>query len=78
MILIKTIILVAPDLGSIFAYVFSQERLLTLVTVIIAIIIYELLKKGVKKGVSYITARKTKVGLLILIITILLAMVFLI
>ena len=65
-------------LTDILNYVFSQERLLTLATIIIAIIMYEMLKKGVKKGVQYITARKTKAGLVILIITILLAVVFLI
>ena len=62
----------------IISYIFSQDRLLTLVTIIIAIVMYELLKKGVRKTVGYITARKTKAGLIILFITLILALVFLI
>ena len=62
----------------IISYIFSQERLLTLFTIIIAIILYEILKKSVKKTVGYITQRKTKAGLVILFIVIIVMLVFLI
>ena len=62
----------------IISYIFSQERLLTLFTIIIAIILYEILKKSVKKTVGYITQKKTKAGLVILFIVIIVMLVFLI
>ena len=62
----------------IISYIFSQERLLTLFTIIIAIILYEIIKKSVKKTVGYITQRKTKAGLVILFVVIIVMLVFLI
>ena len=56
------------DLSGIFNYIFTGEHVATLLTIIIAIVIYELMKKSVKKSVAYITRRKTKAGLVIFLI----------
>ena len=42
------------DFSGILNYIFTQEHIATLLTIVIAIVLYELLKKGVRGGVGYI------------------------
>jgi len=56
------------DFSGILNYIFTQEHIATLLTIVIAIVIYELLKKAVRKSVGYIVQRKTKAGLVIFIV----------
>ena len=58
-------------LQGITQYLFTSEHIATILTIIISIVIYELLKKGAKKSVGYVTAKKSRAGVFILILAIL-------
>ena len=63
---------------NIIQYLFTSEHIATILTIVIAIVIYELLKKSVRKGVGYVTQRKSKAGIIILFIAVIALMVYLI
>jgi len=74
-----TLFYISDLLNKIGSYIFTREHIITIISIVLAIAAYELLKKSSKKLVGFIVQKsRSKVGIVIIILCILLLLLLVI